>query len=90
MMAFARSPLKEQSLAFNDFVSGLDALYGPLEAALDASDAELLPFFKAETEDTDIEAALDVSNAELMPFIKTETADTDMRATIASQADQAH
>ncbi|KAI4917716.1 hypothetical protein J4E85_009808 [Alternaria conjuncta] len=85
-MAFARSPLKEQSLAFNDFVSGLDALY----AALDASDAELLPFIKAETEDTDIEAALDVSNAELMPFIKTETADTDMKATIAPQADQAH
>jgi len=59
MMAFARSPLQEQSLAFNDFE--LDALYGPLEAALDASDAELMHFIKAETAslpDTDMKATI--------------------------------
>lgn len=59
MMAFPRSPLPEQSLAFNDFE--LDALYGPLEAALDASDRELMPFIKAETAslpDTDMKATI--------------------------------
>ena len=56
MMAFARSPLKEQSLAFNDFE--LDTLYGPLEAALDASNAELMPFIKAEPADTDMKATI--------------------------------
>jgi len=59
MMAFARSPLKEQSLAFSDFQ--LDALYGPLEAALDASNVELMPLIKAETAslpDTDLKATI--------------------------------
>ena len=74
-------------MAFSDFE--LDALYGPLEAALDASNAELMPFIKAEPADTDMEATI-ASNADLMPFIKAEPADTDMKATIASQADQAH
>jgi len=58
-MAVARSPLPEQSLAFNDFE--LDALYSPLEAALDASNAELMPFIKAETAslpDTDMKATI--------------------------------